>query len=129
MKKWEITVLIGFFAIFVILFFSVEQPWQPKTSKVGEMIIIDDVYVLVDPPLVRDSLLIDFRNHHGFNFKDYGAGAGWKFIVLAIFISNDANEPRTFYAGWIEDENGMVYFEYHLEDILVGTPYPSRLSL
>lgn len=38
MKKWEITVLIGFFAIFVILFFSVEQPWQPKTSKVGEMI-------------------------------------------------------------------------------------------
>jgi len=54
MKKWEIGVLIGFFAIFTILFFSVEQerPWEPKTSKVGEIVWIDEVGISVDSVLV-----------------------------------------------------------------------------
>lgn len=123
MKKWEIVVIVAFFAVFIILFFSVEQPWQPKTSKVGEMTVIDDVYVQINPPLVEDSLSINFRNAHGFNFKDYEAGTGWKFVIIDIWVSNHARENRSFYVGWIEDENGMIYYDYHLEEVSEGTPY------
>ena len=125
MKKWEIAVLIGFFAVFIILFFSFERerPWEPKTSKVEEMVMIDDTYIRVDAPLVKDSLLIDFRDDRKFNFKEYEAGDGWKFVILDIWVKNHATENRSFSAGRVEDENGMVYFTYHLEDILVGIPH------
>jgi len=33
MKKWEFAVLVGFFAIFLILFFSVKPPWEAEASK------------------------------------------------------------------------------------------------
>jgi hypothetical protein len=119
MKKWEIGVLIGFFAVFVILFFSVEQPWQPKTSKVGEPIIIDDVHLDVDSILVDDHLDIRFEDRNGktVGYKKYEADAGWKFIIfdLFIYVSKDANGARTFFAGRIEDEDGMVYYDYLLE--------------
>lgn len=33
MKKWEFAVLVGFFAIFIILFLSVKPPWEAEASK------------------------------------------------------------------------------------------------
>ena len=67
MKKWEIGVLIGFFTIFIILFLSVEweQPWEPKTSKVGEMVTIDDVNIWPHSLLVTDSLDVNFMRRMG----------------------------------------------------------------
>ena len=101
MKKWEVAVLIGFFAVFIILFFSVEQHRQPK---VGDFVMNDNVSILVYSPVVKDSLSI--------GSKKYEAGAGWKFVILDINLVNMAKENRTFYAGRIEDEDGMVYFNY-----------------
>ncbi|MCW3128864.1 MAG: hypothetical protein N2V75_02000 [Methanophagales archaeon] len=135
MKKWEIGVLIGFFAVFIILFFSVEQerPWEPKTSKVGEPIIIDDVHLDVGSVSVDDHLYIRFddRNRETLGYRDYEAGAGWKFVILDIdiYVSKYANDSRNFYAGRIEDENGMTYdyyslLEHNLEYYIPGgTPY------
>ena len=119
--------LIGFFAVFIILFFSVEQerPWEPKTSKVGERIVIDGISLSVDSVSVNDRLLIDFKdnNRKTIDMKEYEAGAGWKFVILDVFVSNHANENRSFYTGWIEDENGAIYQEYKLRDYTPGTPY------
>ncbi|RJS77533.1 hypothetical protein CW713_10195 [Methanophagales archaeon] len=123
MKKWEIGVLIGFFAVFIILFFSVESPWQPKTSKVGEIVWIDEVGISVDSVSVDERLLIDFWDDNRTIVKEYEAGAGWKFVILDVFVSNHANENRSFYTGWIEDENGAIYQEYKLRDYTPGTPY------
>lgn len=101
MKKWEIAALVVFFAIFIILFLSVEQHRQPK---VGDFVINDNVSILVYSPVVKDSLSI--------GSEKYEAGAGWKFVILGITLANMAKENRTFYAGRIEDEDGMVYFNY-----------------
>lgn len=74
-----------------------------------------------------ERLLIDFRddNRTIVKEKEYEAGAGWKFVILDMFIyvSKDANGSRTFSGGWIEDENGMTYRAYFLEDCTNGTPY------
>jgi hypothetical protein len=128
MKKWETVVIVAFFAVFVLLFLSVEweRPWEPKTSKVGEMVIIDDVNIWPHSLLVDDSLEVNFMSEDGdiVGFKDYEAGTGWKFIILNIQVSNYAEESRSFSAGRIEDEDGMTYASYDLEDIR-GIPYHS----
>ena len=126
MKKWEIAVIVGFFAVFIILLFSVEQPWEPETSKVGEMVIINDVCIWPHSLLVDDYLDVNFRSEDGniAGFKDYEAGTGWKFIILNIQVSNYAEGSRSFSAGGIEDEDGMTYASYDLEDIR-GIPYHS----
>jgi hypothetical protein len=134
MKKWEIAVLIGFFAVFIILFFSVEQPWQPKTSTVGEWVMINDVGFSVDSVSVDDHLDICFadRNLKTLGYRDYEAGAGWKFVIIDIWFhaSESANGSRSFRAGRIEDENGMTYDYYNLPEhdlgyyiLADGTPY------
>lgn len=119
MKKWEIAVIIGFFAVFLILFFSAEQerPWEPKTSKVGERVIIDDVHFSIDSVSVDDYLNIHFVGKNKIlGYRDYEAGEGWKFVILDmdIYVSPYANGSRTFDAKWIEDENGMTYDYYSL---------------
>lgn len=114
MKKWEIAVLVCFFAIFILLLASVEQPGQSKTSKIGEMVIRDDFYVKIDyAPVIADS------------FLEHEAGAGWKFVILELYILNNANETRSFDAGRIEDEDGMVYL-YHLPEGSVHKLTPDR---
>jgi len=133
MKKWEIAVLICFFAVFVALFFSVEQPWQSKTSKVGESVIIDDVHFSVGSVSIDDHLNIRFddRNRKTLGYKDYEAGAGWKFVIIDIwfYVSEYANDSKRFHAGLIEDENGMTYDYYSLLEhdseyyFSGGTPY------
>ncbi|MCK4399041.1 MAG: hypothetical protein KAV25_08625 [Methanophagales archaeon] len=67
MKKWETVAIVAFFAVFVILFFSVEweRPWEPKTSKVGEMVTIDDVNIWPHSLLVTDSLDVNFMRRMG----------------------------------------------------------------
>jgi len=135
MKKWEIGVLIGFFAVFIILFFSAEQerPWEPEISEVGEMVIIDDVGFSVGSVSVDDHLRIRFddRNRKTLGYRDYEAGAGWKFVIIDIWfcVLESANDSRSFHAGPIEDENGMTYDYYSLLEhnfesyIPGGTPY------
>ena len=127
MKKWEVAAIVVFFALFVIFFFSVKQPWGPEISKVGEIVWIDEVGIRVNSVSVDERLLIDFRddNRTIVKEKEYEAGAGWKFVILDMFIyvSKDANGSRTFSGGWIEDENGMTYHAYFLEDCPSGTPY------
>lgn len=114
MKKWGIAALVVFFAVFILLFSSVEQPRKPKITKICEWEIIDDVYVQIAvSPVIADS------------FLEYEAGAGWKFVILEFFISNQASATRSFHAGRIEDEDGMVYL-YHLEDPPYG---PEGVSL
>lgn len=136
MKKWEIAAIVVFFAVFILLLSSVEQPWhsgeqswQPKTSKlcpdVG--IAIDDVFILTFPLSIDDHLDIDFFGEYGYGSrvgsKDYEAGVGWKFVIFEMAITNKANATRTFIARRIEDENGMRYRCYHLDDTLEGTHY------
>jgi hypothetical protein len=133
MQKWEISVVVAFFALFIILFFSVEQPWQPKTSKVGEMVMIDDVVFSVDSVSVADHIDISFRDmsQKTLGYKDYDAGVSWKFVILEMYISalEEADGAITFSAGWIEDKNGMTYDYYRLQEhdvqsyIPSGTPY------
>jgi len=132
MKKWEIIVIVAFFAVFVILFFSVEQPWEPKTSKVGETVWIEDMGISVDSVSVADYLNIRFDDGEGktFGYHDYEAGARWKFVILDMFIyvAEDANDSRSFGAGALEDDNGMTYdyyslFEHDIENYIGGTPY------
>jgi hypothetical protein len=121
MKKWEIATIVVFFAVFILLLSSVElpwdsgeQPWQSKTSKIGEWVINDDFYVMIAyAPIIADS------------FLEHEAGACWKFVILEIFIANHANETRRFFAGRIEDGDGMVYLDC-LEDPPKG---PEGLSL
>ena len=126
MKKWEIAVIVGFFAVFLILFFSVKPPWEAETFKIGETKLIDDVGILPDSLLVSDKLDIEFRNYGKIvGYNNYGAGNGWKFVILDIFVLNQAKENKTFSPGWIEDENGIRYNGYYLEDVLEGTPYNS----
>lgn len=48
---------------------------------------------------------------------------GWKFVIFEMGITNKANATRTFIANWIEDEKGMTYRCYHLDDTLEGTPH------
>jgi hypothetical protein len=131
MKKWEIIALVFFFGLFIILFFSVEQPWQPKTSKVGETVWIEDVGISVDSVSVDDQLAIRFEdlNKNTLGYRDYEAGTGWKFVILDmyIYVIEDANGSRTFSASRVEDENGVTYGDYslleNLEYYLGGTPY------
>jgi len=127
MKKWEVAAIVIFFALFVIFFFSVKQPWEPEVSKVGETVWIDEVGIRVNSVSVDERLLIDFRddNRTIVKEKEYEAGAGWKFVILDMFIyvSKDANGSGTFLGGRIEDENGMTYHAYFLEDCPSGTPY------
>ena len=135
MKKWEIAAIVVFFAVFILLLSSVEQPWhsdeqswQPKTSKLGDVgIAIDDVFILTFPISIDDHLDIDFWEGYGsrssVGSKDYDAGVGWKFVIFEMGITNKANDTRTFIAGRIEDENGMTYRCYHLDDTLEGTPH------
>jgi hypothetical protein len=101
MKKRGFAALVVFFAVFIILFLSVEQHRPPK---VGDFVMNDNVSILVYSPVVKDSLSI--------GSEKYEAGAGWKFVILGITLANMAKENRTFYAGRIEDEDGMVYFNY-----------------
>ena len=134
MQKWEISVVVAFFALFIILFFSVEQPWQPKTSKVGEMVMIDDIVFSVDSVSVADHLDISFADisENTIGYKDYDAGVSWKFVILKMYISalEEADGAITFSAGRIEDENGMTYDYYSLLQeqnvqsyFPTGTPY------
>jgi hypothetical protein len=100
---------------------------------VGEMVIIDDVHFSVDSVLVYDYLRIRFddRNRKTLGYRDYEAGAGWKFVILDIdiYVSKYANGSRSFHSGRIEDENGMAYDYYSLLEhdkghyIPEGTPY------
>jgi hypothetical protein len=134
MQKWEISVVVAFFVLFIILFFSVEQPWQPKTSKVGEMVMVDDVVFSVDSVSVADHFDISFEDmsKNTIGYKDYDAGVSWKFVILEMYISalEEADGAITFSAGRIEDENGMTYDYYSLLQgqnvqsyIPSGTPY------
>ena len=129
MKKWEVAAIVIFFALFVIFFFSVKQPqpWEPEISKVGETVWIDEVGIRVDSVSVDERLFIDFRDGNRTIVKEYEAGAGWKFVILDMFIyvSKDANGSGTFWGRRIEDENGMTYhaYAYFLEDCPSGTPY------
>jgi len=124
MKKWEIAAIVVFFAVFILLLSSVEQPWQSKTSKVDDIVVIDDFTIWPHLSFVMDRLDIDFRkNQISVGSKEYEAGACWKFVIIDMTIANGANDTRTFIANWIEDENGMEYRHYILEDTLEGTPY------
>jgi len=101
MKKWEVAAIVIFFALFVIFFFSVKQPqpWEPEISKVGEIVWIDEVGIRVDSVSVDERLFIDFRDGNRTIVKEYEAGAGWKFVILDMFIyvSKDANGSGTFW--------------------------------
>jgi hypothetical protein len=125
MKKWEIATIVVFFAVFILLLSSVELPWQSKTSKIGEWVTNDDFTIRPHLSFVTDRLDIDFLNKNQIivGSKEYEAGACWKFVSIDMTIANGANDTRTFIAKWIEDENGMKYQRYILEDTLEGTPH------
>jgi hypothetical protein len=125
MKKWEIATIVVFFAVFILLLSSVEQPWQSKTSKVDDMVVIDDFAIWPHLSFVTDRLDIDFMNKNQIivGSKEYEAGVCWKFVIIDMTITNGANDTQSFSANWIEDENGIRYRGYIIEDTLEGTPH------
>jgi len=119
MKKWEIALLIAFFMVFAILFFAAgdfQLLRQTKTSRIGEIIHIDDVFIRFQQLSVDDSVCYFFSINESYEpypiGQCYEAGEGWKFVILNIFIANDAKEDITFHVGCMEDENGAVYYDY-----------------
>ncbi len=101
MKNWEIAVIVVFFTLFITLF-SVTHPWQ---QKIGDSTTVDNVTVQFPvTPIVRDSL-----------YKGYEIETGWKFVILAVSVYNWGPENRTFFAGRMEDKDGIVYFAEAVE--------------
>lgn len=129
MKKWEFAVLVGFFAIFLILFLSVKLPWEAETSKIGEFKIIDDVSIWPQSLLVSEKLDIEFRKSkwgETVGYKEYEAGDGWKFIILDLQVTNHGDKEKSFSVGLLEDKDGMDYYYYHLvyeSGMPSGIPY------
>ena len=86
---------------------------QTKTSRIGEIIHIDDVFIRFQQLSVDDSVCYFFSINESYEpypiGQCYEAGEGWKFVILNIFIANDAKEDITFHVGCMEDENGAVF--------------------
>lgn len=62
MKKWEFAVLVGFFAIFLILFFSVKPPWEAEASKPFDLDTDHDgVRDSIDSDPYNPGILIDSK--------------------------------------------------------------------
>jgi len=131
MKKWETALLIAFFMAFAILFFAAgdfQLLRQTKTSRIGEIVHIDNVSIWFQQLSVDDSIRYMFSINESYKplyGVDYEAGEGWKFVILNIFIANDAKEDITFHVGYMEDENGAVYYDYtpELEATTPCRPY------
>jgi len=79
MKKWEIAAIVVFFAVFILILSSVEQPWhrgeqpwKPKTSKLGDRTMaIDDVPIWTFPLSSDDHLDIDLWGEYGYGKESW----------------------------------------------------------